>query len=166
MEPQQHSLTIAARIISAILGVSILAWAAAGEYLVRSGHFAGGSPPILPDTIPYVLGSLAILVGALALMIKRAIVRARDGLMLAFIRGIMRNIRSRGGGTGFGFILVPPALGESIAVMGFVVFYLSGGNRQLFYPFLVWGLATLLLVFPNREYEESLAALDREVGKQ
>jgi hypothetical protein len=162
MAADEKAMRLVARVISVVLGVSIVALAGVGEYLLRAGHFAD-LQPVLPDPFRYTLGALAILAFALAVAMKRTVTKGTEGFMLSLIKALIRNVHHRGGGTSYGFIVVPLALCESIGVMGFVVFYLSGGDRGLYYPFLMLALVGLLVVLPSRDYEDNLIRLDAEV---
>jgi len=50
-----------------------------------------------------------------------------------------------------------------IAVLGFVLFFIGGGERLLCYPFYGAALLSLITVLPNKEYLSRLVALDEEV---
>ena len=100
---------------------------------------------------------------AWGVMIKRAVVSGEPPAMLALVKAMMRQVHARSGGTGFGIVLVPLGLSESVVVLGFVLFFLGDGRRELFYPFLAVAAIVLLSVLPNAAYGARVAELDREV---
>ena len=163
----EKTLPPAARVAGPAFGVTILVWAAVAEYLIRGGYFAVRAEPLLEagnlGVLRLICVVLAIAAAGLALMIKRAVISGQPAAMLALVKRMMRQVHARSCGTGFGIVLVPLGLSESVIVLGFVLFFLGGGRRELFYPFLAVALMVLLSVLPNAAYGARVAELDREV---
>ncbi len=101
-----------------------------------------------------------------AVAMKRAVVAGSLGGMRTVVKALIRNIRRRGGGTGIGVVLAPLALSEGVAVLGFVLFVIGGGERVLCYPFYGVALLSLITALPNNGYLSKMAALDEEVRSE
>ena len=51
---------------------------------------------------------------------------------------------------------------ELVVILGFVLFILTMGSREIYYPFYLAGLAMMTYIFPTDEEKQNLIRIDNE----
>ena len=113
--------------------------------------------------VKLICAILALLLFILSLTI-RAGIRSIDRepfppILVFWVRRLHRSQRS----SAIALLIPPVALAEAVIVLGFVLFFLSGGDRMPFYISIVVSLPLFLLNYPSDQEKDKLIALDKFV---
>ena len=111
-------------------------------------------------TVFYILAAGIIL---LAVLLKQTIKNPVDGIIQGVLKWLIKQNHARRQSSAVALLIPPSALGEMCAILGFVLFILSGGNRQDLYILVVSGLAAMFFLFPTEREKNNLVKLDKEV---
>ncbi len=107
----------------------------------------------------FIIISLALLV--MSFLMKRTIRTMNEGPVLSLMKFQLKMIKQRGNSSAIALLIVPSAMCEMIVILGFVLFILVGGNREVYYPFYLAGLAMMAYIFPADGEKENLIGLDK-----
>ena len=163
MEKNYEKDFMIAKVVSAAQAVSVIVIIGITEWMIN-GNLAEATFPTLPSEssgiIRIVFTFLSALLLLLAFFLKQTIRTMKEGLFMTFLKLQLKMIRSRGNSSATALLITPPALCEMVAVLGFILFILTPGERMTSYPFYLGSLAMMLYIFPTGEEKDNLIALD------
>ncbi|WP_319476070.1 hypothetical protein [Marispirochaeta aestuarii] len=99
----------------------------------------------------------------LAFLWKKTIRNPEPGILLSLLTWLIRQSHRRARSSAVALLIPPSAMCEMCAVLGFVLFFLSGGNRLDVYFLVLLSLMSMYYLFPTEAERDNLIRLDKEV---
>lgn len=118
------------------------------------------SPLETYPVIKFIFYGVSAVFLLLAFFMKRTIRTLNEGIMLSFLKGMIRSIKRGGSGSALSLLIPPSALCEMVVLLGFILYILSPGPRTDCYPLYAAGLAMMLYIFPNEDEKENLIKMN------
>ncbi len=111
-------------------------------------------------TIHTVFTVVGFVLLVLAFFIKRTIRTMKEGPVMAFLQFQLKMIKQQGNSSAMALLLPPSALCELVVILGFILFILTKGSREIYYPFYLAGLAMMTYIFPTEDEKQNLIRMD------
>jgi hypothetical protein len=155
------------RLVASIQPVTAVIFLLVAELLL-SGLTQVSLKPLLTAAIYSIFRTVVYLLSAglivLAFLWKKTIRNPEPGIMLSFLKWLIYQNHHRARRSSAVALLIPPsAMCEMCAVLGFVLFILSGGSRLDIYFLVLLSLLSMYYLFPTEAERDNLILLDREV---
>ncbi|ORC31149.1 hypothetical protein B4O97_17195 [Marispirochaeta aestuarii] len=155
------------RLVASIQPVTAIIFLLVAELLL-SGLIRVALTPLLTAANYSIFRSVVYLLSAglivLAFLWKKTIRKPEPGIMLSFLKWLIYQNHHRARRSSAVALLIPPsAMCEMCAVLGFVLFILSGGSRLDVYFLVLLSLMSMYYLFPTEAERDTLIRLDKEV---